>query len=66
MNQKFLTETEAQEYLKLSRTYLYFFRKRGELPYIKIGKKILYDVDDLQKFVELHRQQSDPIKNMNL
>ena len=66
MNQKFLTETEAQEYLKLSRTYLYFFRKRGELPYIKIGKKILYDVDDLQKFVELHRQQSDLIKNMNL
>ncbi len=33
------------------------WRSAGKLPYAKIGKKVIYFVDDIEKMLEKHRVQ---------
>ena len=45
-------EREAARLLSCSTRTLYNLRKRGELPAIKIGEAVRYDVEDLREFIE--------------
>jgi excisionase family DNA binding protein len=48
---KLLTKKEAQEYLRISRTTLE--RKiMKEIPYIKLGKRVLFRKSDIEKYLE--------------
>lgn len=58
-----LSEAEAAEYIGMSRSFLRQARMDGKRknrtpgpPYTKIGRKILYLKDDLDTWLEQHRQ----------
>ena len=52
--ERYLTDREVSERLKLSRRVLQNYRDEGPLPYCKMGGKILYRESDIQKFLEKH------------
>lgn len=47
-----LTQHDARRILGVSRTTVYFLRKNGSLPEIKIGSAIRFRLSDLQKVVD--------------
>jgi hypothetical protein len=51
---RLLTPPQAAEFLSMSAGTLAIWRctKRYDLPYIRVGYKIMYDVDDLVAFLE--------------
>lgn len=62
MSSRFLREREAAEYLGVSRSWLAQGRIRGsELdtpPYLKLGRSVRYDRDDLDAWLEQRRRGS--------
>jgi len=59
-----LSEAEAAEYIGMSRSFLRHARMDGERfnrppgpPFTKIGRKILYLKDDLDRWLEEHRHE---------
>ena len=59
---RFLSEHEAGEYLSRSAAAMRFDRHRRRGPaYYRIGRRVLYRVEDLDKFVEARRVEgSEP------
>ena len=54
----FLTPKEAAKYLKVSKSYLDNLRSNGGGPkFIKIGRSVKYNIDDLRKFAERKKQR---------
>ncbi len=45
-----LTDKEAQEYLRTSRSVLALMRKNRKIPYQKVGGKVIYLRSDLDAF----------------
>src|SRR5258706_12746459 len=52
---KWLKSHEVRRLLMLSPGTLANLRVNGTLPYTKIGGLILYDYDDIQKMIEVHK-----------
>lgn len=50
--ERYLTDKEVSEILKVSRRTLQEYRNNGILPYIPLGGKILYRESDLQELLE--------------
>lgn len=50
--ERFLTDKDVSERLKLSRRTLQDYRTEGKIPYIHLGGKILYRESDVQKLLE--------------
>lgn len=50
--ERFLTDSEVSERLKLSRRTLQDYRTDGKIPYIHLGGKILYRESDVQRLLE--------------
>ena len=50
--ERFLTDKEVSERLKLSRRVLQDYRNEGRIPYCKLGGKILYRESDIQKLLD--------------
>lgn len=48
---EYLTVSELQEKLKVSRQTIYDWRKNG-LPFLKIGSSIRFDGDEVNEWVE--------------
>ena len=59
---RFLSEREAGEYLGRSGAAMRFDRNRGQGPaHYRIGRRVLYRFEDLDKFVEARRVEgSEP------
>jgi excisionase family DNA binding protein len=54
-----LTVREAADYVRLAMSTLNALRTAGRGPrFIKLGRKILYDVKDLDAWLERHKRQS--------
>ena len=55
-----LTTQEAAHYLKVTSHTLTVWRctQRYPLPYVKIGRRVRYRLQDLQKFIEQNYQAS--------
>jgi len=53
---KWLKSHEVRRLLTLSPGTLANLRVNGTLPYTKIGGLILYDYDDIQKMIEVHKR----------
>jgi len=47
-----LTRKETMEYLRISRGMLDRIMKRRDLPFIKLGKKVLFRKSDIDRFLE--------------
>lgn len=50
--QDYLDNQEASKYLRISVTALYNLRRNKGLPFIKLGKKVLYSREALNNFVQ--------------
>jgi len=54
--QDYLDNQEAAKYLRISVTALYNLRRNKGLPFIKLGKKVLYSREALNTFVNKQTQ----------
>lgn len=52
--QDYLSNQEAADYLRISITALYNLRRNKGLPFIKLGKQVLYSRQALNDFVAHH------------
>jgi excisionase family DNA binding protein len=52
--QEYLSNQEAADYLRISITALYNLRRKKGLPFIKLGKQVLYSREALKAFVNQH------------
>ena len=50
--ERYLTDGEVSERLKLSRRTLQDYRNEGRIPYIKLGGKILYRESDILRMLD--------------
>lgn len=57
-----LTEVEAAEFLRISKLSLWRLRKRGEIPFVRLTKKLLYRRADLVAFVASKTHNSEVLK----
>ncbi len=53
-NKDVLDRAEAMEYLRISRGTLDKLQKSHALPFVKIGKKVLFRKRDIDSFLEKH------------
>ncbi|MBF0536421.1 MAG: helix-turn-helix domain-containing protein [Nitrospirae bacterium] len=51
-NTRLLSIIEAAQYLGISKWKLMALYQKGDFPYIKIGRRILIDVNDLNSWIE--------------
>ena len=56
--ERFLTDKEVSEKLKISRRTLQDYRTQGRIAYIQLGGKILYKESDIEKMLESGYQES--------
>lgn len=50
--ERFLTDREVSERLKISQRALQDYRNQGKIPYLYLGGKILYKESDLERVLE--------------
>lgn len=48
---KLLTVKELEEKLSISRSTIYRLRKNEDLPYYEIGNRILFDLNEVKKWM---------------
>ncbi len=54
---RLITDSEAAEILALTPRHVAKLAKRGELPSVKLpGGEIRFDLDDLERWVDSHKQ----------
>lgn len=51
MNGRFVTDAQLSDKLNISRRTLQDYRDKGRLPFYRLDGKILYDEDDVDKFL---------------
>lgn len=51
MNRLFVTDAQLSDKLNISRRTLQDYRDKGRLPFYRLDGKILYDEDDVDKFL---------------
>ncbi len=54
---RWLTRVEAAQYLRLSERYVALETSRGSIPASKVGRRVLYDVEDLNAYMRSKRMQ---------
>lgn len=52
-----VTVREAARYLSVSVSTLYGWVWQRRIPFVKVGRALRFDLDDLKKFVEGNKQQ---------
>ena len=52
---RYLTRTEAAEYLRVSDRYLRLETSRGNIAAYKLGRRVLYSVEDLEAYMQRKR-----------
>lgn len=50
--ERFLTDKELSERLKISRRTLQEYRNEGRIPYIQLGGKIIYKESDIERLLK--------------
>ena len=58
-----LTETEAAKALTMSPRKLWTLRNRGEIAFIKTGRLVRYDPEDLRAWIEWNKTIPEPSIN---
>lgn len=54
---RYLTRTEAAEYLRVSDRYLRLETSRGNIAAFKLGRRVLYSREDLDAYMQRNRVQ---------
>jgi excisionase family DNA binding protein len=53
---RLLSLAEARARTSLGRTYLWELTRSGQLPTVRIGRRVLIDERDLDAFIDAHRE----------
>jgi len=53
-----LTASEAAEYMRISKVYLWLLRKDGKIPFINIGKKILIRKSAIDAYLKANTREA--------
>lgn len=53
-NQELMTRAEVFKYLRVSNMTLHRLMKDHKFPYIKLGKRVLFRKEDIDKYLEAH------------
>ncbi|MDL2282126.1 helix-turn-helix domain-containing protein [Parabacteroides sp. OttesenSCG-928-G06] len=56
--ERYITDKDLSERLKISRRALQEYRNDGKIPYYQIGAKILYRESDIKKVLETHYRKA--------
>jgi excisionase family DNA binding protein len=51
---EFMTKAEAAQLMRLSRATIDRLRASGQLPFVKLGKKVIFRRSDIDAFLERH------------
>ena len=57
----YLNKHQASRFTSISNRSLDYARSRGELAFFKYGRKILYSIDDLKKYLQRFRIDIDQV-----
>ena len=49
---RYLTVNQVQRFLGLKRSRIYYLTHTGRIPFIRVGKTLLFDTHDLQQWIE--------------
>lgn len=52
-----LTSEEACEVLAISPRKLWSMKSAGEIPHVRVGRRVHYSIDDLRAWIEANRSQ---------
>ncbi len=50
--QRYLGVEQVQKFLGLKRSRIYYLTSTGRIPFIRVGKTLLFDTQDLQRWIE--------------
>ncbi len=53
---KLMKEKEAAKYLAISPRTMWSLREAGEIPAVRIGRSVRYDIADLDEFIDKKRK----------
>jgi excisionase family DNA binding protein len=53
-----MTVPEVAQYLKMSKSKLYYLIQRRQIPHVKIGRNVRIKDSDLAKWLEKHKDQT--------
>lgn len=54
---KYLSISELSEYLKIPLSTIYQFTSKKEIPYSKIGKRLIFSKEDIDNYVKFKTQK---------
>ncbi|MBN1997749.1 helix-turn-helix domain-containing protein [candidate division KSB1 bacterium] len=58
LDKRLLNVNQAAEYLSIGRSKLYQWVRKGEIPSITLDSRRLFDVNDLDEFVERLKEKA--------
>ena len=59
MEKRLLNIKEASEYLGVKENTLYCWVSQKKIPYVKLGRKTLFDIEDLNRFIEENKVKAE-------
>jgi len=65
-NFEFLTVKNAAKILNVSSSFLYKLAQEGKLPHLRMGKKIIFDKQELIEYFKRKSTSSVPVINSTL
>jgi excisionase family DNA binding protein len=54
-NLQLLNVKQCAKFLGLARGTIYTWRKQGKIPYIQLGKRFVFPLNDLMAFLEMNK-----------
>lgn len=60
--EEFLTVRELAKWIKLSESHVYFLVNKNKIPFAKLGGKLLFNKDNIRKWIEQNSSRADKPK----
>ena len=57
----YLNKDQLSEYIKISKPTIDRMVKEGKMKSIKIGRRVLFDVKDIDKFINKHKRMVENV-----
>jgi excisionase family DNA binding protein len=64
VKKNYMSIEDAKQFLKLAKSTIYTYVYYNRIPHIKIGERVLFDEDDLVRWVETKKKRGGQRKNM--
>jgi excisionase family DNA binding protein len=60
VNKLTLTVPELARALNVSVAYVWLLVRKREIPYVRLGRRVLFRVQDVERFLEQHLEKAAP------